>query len=67
MAKAHLIGRLSRASTSSGSISSGGGFVSSLGEWLRKGRGTLALLWGEGRGASRTSSGGDVGGNSLQP
>jgi len=69
--KADLFARLSRASTSSGSSSSGVGFVLSLGEWLRKGRGRLALLWGEGRGhgrgASRTSRGGDVAGNSLQP
>ena len=62
--KAHLIKRLSRACTSLGS-SSGGGSVLSLGEWLRKARGRLALSWGEGRGASRTSSGGDVAGNSL--
>ena len=47
--KADLFARLSRASTSSGSSSSGGGFVLSLGEWLRKGRGRLALLWSEGR------------------
>ena len=62
--KAHLIKRLTRASTSLGS-SSGGGSVLSLGEWLRKARGRLALWWGEGRGASHTSSGGDVAGNSL--
>ena len=54
VAEAHLFARLSRASTSSSSRSSGGGSVLSMGEWSRTGRGRLALLWG--RGTSRTSS-----------
>ena len=61
--KADLFARLSQASTSSSSSSSGGGFVS-LGEWLRKGRGRLALLWR--RGTSSQRSRGDEAGTSLQ-
>ena len=67
VAEAHLFARLSRASTSSSSRSSGGGSVLSIGEWSRTGRGRLALLWG--RGTSRTSSQrsrGDEVGTSLQ-
>ena len=59
-----LFARLSRASTSSGSNSFVGGSVLSLGEWLRKGRGRLALLWR--RGTSSQRSRGDEAGTSLQ-